>query len=94
MASRKKIRPRVKHIYHLDGKILPQTNYCQSDITILPNNQFICTCGNLLTDLYAFNSHKKTLRHLILTQQIDENHPTLTIHVQRDMLLSSSKKIW
>ena len=90
----RKNRPRFTHVYHLDGKIMPRVNYAQPNITMLPDNHYICTCGNMLKDLYTFNNHKKSLTHLILTQQIDENHPTMSIHVQRDLLLASGKKIW
>lgn len=94
-ASMRKVKKPMLHVRRLDGNIIQDYNQAQSHIKFLPDGKrFICTCGNEYSDIGGFYMHKKTLTHLIRTQQIDENHPTITLHVQRDMLLSSGKKIW
>ena len=89
----KKIYKPIVHNQYLDGKLVDKFEHMKSDIIILPDKSFICTCGNRLGSLRSVAIHKRTFNHLILTKQIDEYHPTLTKYQQRDALLSSGIKL-
>lgn len=94
-ASMRKVKKPMLHVRRLDGNIIQDYDQSQSHIKFLPDGKrFICTCGNEYSDIGGFYMHKKTLTHLILTKQIQEYHPTLSPNKQRDILLSSGKRIW
>lgn len=92
-SSMKKIKQPCISIRRLDGKIVPEYNYTRSHIQF-EDDGFICTCGNKYRHMGGLYAHKKTLSHLILTKQINEYHPTLTVHEQRDMLFANNTRIW
>lgn len=94
-SSMKKVKKPYLHVKRLDGKIIQDYDQSQSHITFLPDGKrFICTCGNEYSDIGGFYMHKKTLKHLILTKQIQEYHSTLSPHEQRELLFASGKYIW
>lgn len=93
-ASMKKVKKPYLHVKRLDGEIFEEYNYTQKYITILDNNEYLCTCGQVYKNINGFCSHKKSLIHLILTKQIQEYHATLSPYEQKELLLASGKYIW
>ena len=93
-ASMKKVKKPMLHVTRLDGEIFEEYNYTQPHITFLPDNKYLCTCGEVYIDINGFHSHKKSLIHLIRTKQIHEYHPTLSPAKQKEMLIDSKTKIW
>lgn len=81
--------PSTKHTIYLNGVVVPQQPYKATHIKILPNDEYLCTCGQIQQRITCFHTHRKTLRHLLASGQITESHPTLTIQQQRTRLLES-----
>ena len=87
--SLKQIKKPIIHNRYLDGKLVDPYEQTRDRIIVLEDGSFICTCGVKMGTLRSLAVHQKTLNHLIMTRQIDEYHPTLNCHQQRDILLSS-----
>ena len=83
----------LRNIY-VGGKLIEKYQPDSRVIHMLPNNQYLCTCGNIQKGRDTFHTHKKTLIHLIRTRQIDDTHPSKSIQVQKGELLCSGVEVW
>ena len=80
-------------IYH-NGVVVQPHAYKSTHIKILPNDEYLCTCGQIQQRITCFHTHRKTLKHLLASGQITEKHPTLSIQQQRQNLLNSGAKLF
>jgi hypothetical protein len=78
---------------YLHGQPVPDYDHTEPYIINLSNGGYRCTCGNELSSLHGWYTHKKTIGHLLRTKQISEKS-MIPLKQQRDNLIQSGKTIW